>query len=55
MAVHLIVVGLLTSLNCAIGKEDVEELPIVNVTGPQELIRESDLSCAVEVTYLRTA
>lgn len=39
---HLMVDGLLTSLNCAIGKEDAE-FPIVNVTGPQELMRVSDL------------
>ncbi len=40
---HLIVDGLLTSLNCAIGNEEAE-FPIVNVTGPQELMRVSDLS-----------
>jgi len=42
-AVHLMVVGLLTALNWAIGKEPTEEEPIVNVTGPHELMRESEL------------
>lgn len=42
-AVHLTVVGLLTDLNCAIGKDPTELEPMVYVTGPQLLMRESDL------------
>ena len=39
---HLIVVGLLTVLNCAMGKDDAA-FPMLKVTGPQELMRVSEL------------
>ena len=41
-AVHLIVVGLFTLLNCAMGNWLALLLPMVNVTGPQLLMRESE-------------
>lgn len=43
-AVNLIVVGLLTDLNWAIGNDEADEEPTVKVVGFQALMRESELN-----------
>lgn len=45
-AVNLIVVGLLTDLNWAIGNDEADEEPTVKVVGFQALMRESELNTA---------